>query len=52
MIEKKIKDINLLKGRISTANVDKDWNDSLYSPGRYKLFENVTVRGSGQMHVL
>ncbi|MCF6407096.1 Fic family protein [Chitinophaga filiformis] len=27
------------------------WNDdSLYSPGRYKLFENVTVRSSGKIH--
>lgn len=27
------------------------WNDdSLYSPGRYKLFENVTVRSGGKIH--
>lgn len=27
------------------------WNDdSLYSPGRYKLFENVTVRNTGKIH--
>lgn len=25
-------------------------DDSLYSPGRYKLFENVTVRSSGKVH--
>jgi len=25
-------------------------DDSLYSPGRYKIFENVTVRGSGKIH--
>jgi Fic family protein len=25
-------------------------DDSLYSPGRYKLFENVTVRSSGKIH--
>lgn len=25
-------------------------DDSLYSPGRYKVFENVTVRSSGKIH--
>jgi Fic family protein len=25
-------------------------DDSLYSPGRFKIFENVTVRGSGKIH--
>lgn len=25
-------------------------DDSLYGPGRYKLFENVTVRGNGKIH--
>jgi len=25
-------------------------DDSLYNPGRYKLFENVTVRSSGKIH--
>lgn len=25
-------------------------DDSLYGPGRYKLFDNVTVRGSGKIH--
>lgn len=27
------------------------WNDDgLYSPGRYKVFENMTVRGNGKIH--
>jgi Fic family protein len=31
-------------------NIDQWSDDGLYSPGQYKIFENVTVRPSGKIH--
>jgi len=44
-----IDNIKMLHGELM-KDLAQWTDDSLYSPGRYKLFENVTVRSTGKIH--